>query len=317
VQARDSVSVIDGVLDNMSVVVGVLYNTISIDIGDIDPTTDSWLFIMRNGIVIITVFLGVNGNQTKAWQDMGINPSTAYTYEAFIWTAGITGGHWRVTNGVTYPPGVPNEPNPPDPDLNTPPRFINNTPDTIVVAGEFVVRLTFQSNISFFARMWLERSGTGTSGWSNLGGPQTVQSGNFYDTDVTAKWYRLRAEDTAGTQFLWSQPIFWPGLPVPPGGGNNSTVAVFSLGVALRFGLPRLVVSWTCANPDAVTLVIQTSPNDSSPWTDVYETSTIASGSWALGNAFAALYYRIQCKNGVGGVLSTSPSQFHDGLAFT
>lgn len=205
VEAKDTVVAIDGEITSLTVAPGLPNeNVVTVGVGLIDPYEESWLFIMRNGIILARMYLGTAGSQVRVFTDTGINVQTAYVYEVFVWTKGLSGIHWLETGPVL---GPPTPPTPPAPSIH--PRFTNGTP---YLSGG-VVQISWTSQLPWFQYMTIETSPDGVvwTDWLTFTNP-TLSTTN---SDLTHQWYRLRAEDVAFTQVSYSQPA-WYGGQGPP-----------------------------------------------------------------------------------------------------
>lgn len=241
VQAVDTVVAIDGEITAMSVAPGLPNeNVVTVNVGNIDPNEDSWLFIMRNGIVLARLYLGVVSGQLRTFTDSGINSNTTYTYEVFVWTGGLSGVHWLENGPVSGPP------TPPGGSPSVQPHFINGTPYLDVG----FVQLDWDSALPWFWEMFIETSPDGVI-WTDLTS-FNLPTGSTTDPDTSHKWYRLRAEDSTATFVAYSAAV-WFGGQGPPGAQPPSIVFTNNTPdlVALGSGQLRVKISWAVQNAPA------------------------------------------------------------------
>jgi hypothetical protein len=300
VQAKDVGTFLDGVINQLTVTYGPIDNSISVDVGAIDPVEPSFLVIMRNSEPIVKIFLGTTGNRVMGWVDTGVYLNTnaagtafkVFTYEAFIWTRGVTGKRAKHTQ-IAISAAAP--------------VFTQGTPKAAFNAGTTMLQVSWSTTgVPGYTNIALEISSNGQT-WSDVA-TSNLASGNWFLSNTSPAWYRLRAHGSVGMHR--SGMVRWPGLTNPPGGQNSTNPPVFSIGVALRGGVPVLVISWTTANDSAVQVRIQKSPdNGVSPWVTVDTSGAVGAGSWDQGSFAEPTWYRMQALNAASAVLATSASQ--------
>lgn len=194
------------------------------------------------------------------------------------------------------------------------PRFVNGTPKlSFLGLGSPTVELEYDISATSFTSMRLETSLDGITGWVEIDS-DTNQHAIFYDANTSAKYYRLRA--VGGAVDLYSQPAYFPGFKVKPGGGTNTQPPVFVMSLE-GITYPVLRIAWTCANPSAVEVTIERSVDDGAtdPWTEVRRDAQVAQGYWDT-SAHESYFYRMKAKDSADATLATSASQEHDALIY-
>jgi hypothetical protein len=304
VQARDTVNVLDGVVTDVTTITSpsvgssTVDTTVIVDVGAVDPNIESWLMIMRNGIVIRTIFIGLGGNRVWSWIDKGVNPGTPYTYDAFIWTRGVSGARFRHNSGATPTPPVTDA----APVWDGPASVIHDT------SGALVIRLGYKSNISWFSSMSLEESPDGVAPYVAIDNSLLANGAFYVDNPSLARFFRLHTTD--GITDLYSTVLQWDGVlgPVLP-----ADTIVFDQGTPRRSPLllPRLLVHYAY-NAAAADHVVLEGSLDTVNWTDE---ATDALTLQFLSADLSARYLRLRLEDAANATIAKSYVQYWAGTA--
>lgn len=287
-QALDLVSVVDGVIEGIAITFGT-DNVLDIDIGDTDPVEPSFLVVMRNGVVIEKRSIGLLNNYTETVTDAGVNVNGKYTYEAFIWTRGITGAH--VVYGANMPP----------PPLNTlplPGKLKIIAMQVMDFAGAPELRIDYKANVIGFARAVLEESdddGVGDA-WADsvtLSQNPGTFSGSFWVADeTTPRYYRVRVDKIDGTS-IYSASRLWNLVDLPPPAGTpgappqfvNQTPRLVYLG----FSAPTVEIEYDISATAFTSMRLEVSANGISGWVEI-DSATSQHGLFYDTNTFTKWY---------------------------
>lgn len=277
---------VDGVLTSFSATPTALQDgfLVSVGVGAIDPTTESWLFIERENMVVFRFPLGTTGSRTINFLDTGLLPSTARTYKAYVWTRGQSGPPWGSVASPVPPPNVG-------------PRFAANTPRVVTEpSGARVLLIAWECEDPLANAVDLQYSGN-LINWVTLNtaavsAPGTV-AGSWFIGSLAPAYYRLVSR-SGGTYLTYTLPVRFEGDRTLPGGPSD-TPPILEKIIRLSNGLPQLWIGWTCQNGDADILVLEQSAPGAGVWTEVLTTSDIASGAWNGGAfTFTAKDYRMR-----------------------
>lgn len=273
---------------------------ITATVAAIDPVAESWLFIERDNVVVFRLSLGTTRTGPFTFLDTGLLPGTAHTYKGYIYTRGQTGEPWGWLEGGGQP-------------IDVGPRFSTNTPMLISTPAGKLVYVGIECEDPLADGVTLQRSGNFIN-WVDLDtipidAPTTV-GGVLYVGNIEPAYYRLVSR--AGAVYLtYTVPVYFPGDVTLPGG---SGAPVLGGAVAMRGGIPRLILNWTCDNGDADYVMLQTSAPGAGLWSDVWPdgNASVAAGEW-IGDAFTAADYRMFAAKNDGTILATSTVFEHDG----
>lgn len=311
VQALDHVPpYVDGIITNfsLSVIPGGTGYSLTIAVGAIDATTNSYLMVMRNGIVVYNHWLGNTGSVNVVFDDSGLNITSEYIYRVFIWTNGQSGGSWMWVKGVIYPPGA-NTPTVPNPTTTYPiPTFTNGTPKLGTAMGVQTIDIDWALADAGANFLHIEESYNGTN-WtilSTFGGSPPV-SGGVQTPQVVDKWIRLRAEGGGITRGV-SIPYYFS-LPqvVPPGAGTGNPPTgggvvpqprrPYFVNNTPKLGfvvITGVIIEWACVDTVPTSIDVEYSPdNGTTPWATLVTAPTVASGQTVDPNT-TAKWYRLR-----------------------
>lgn len=308
VQAKDNVPpYVDGVLTSMAVTPTVFQdgNLVAVGVGAIDPTTESWLFIERDGFVVFRFALGTVGSRTVNFLDTGLMAGVAHTYMAYIWTKGQSGPPFGYNATGVLPADVG-------------PRFGANSPFAVLVAGVPVLYVVWECEDPLADNIELQRSPDLIT-WVSIAPNQTVAAPGTVTGqwtlagDISKVYYRLVSK--SGSVYLtYTPPVYFDGTITPPG-GPAASVPILSKGIRLVNGFPQLVISWTCNNGQADSVMLQQSDVGAGVWTDLFPQPSInvTQGEYiAAGFTFTAKDYRMVALK-AGSVIATSSILTYDG----
>jgi hypothetical protein len=297
---------VDGEVTSLDVTMLTLLNgyEITVGVGDIDPDTESWLFIERDNSVVFRIPLNTTGSRSISVSDTGLYPGTSHSYTAYIWTRGQSGvpRQWNVSGNI--------------PSAGVGPRFSPGTPVIVNVAGIRVLLVGWECEDPLADGIELEMSGDLIK-WISIASaavsaPGTV-AGTWYVTWTQASYFRLVSK--AGTvRLTYTMPLWFPGDQTLPGGPSTSA-PVLSKIIKLVNGFPQLYIGWTNDNGDADMLVLEQSAPGAGVWTTLFELGATPSGEYnAAAFTFTAKDYRMRAVRFVdSATLATSSVLAYDG----
>jgi len=304
VQAKDIAPIVDGVVTGLSVTATPTatsfgQNTIVVDVGTLDPNHPSYLCIMRNGMVLVPIYIGYQSTSQWTFLDKDLDLSLTHTYDAFIWTRGVTGARFSTSTPTPpVPPGTP---------AADTVVWIDPTPDAVRVGGTFNnvhVRAQYIHNCAWATKVALQVSPDGANPWVDIVGPlnTTAVSGEMVHASGHPNWYRWRVANADDSIQAFSVERFFTQVkvkPPPPA-------------AALRFvnGSPylnaagdKVRLEYQCTVALAHHVVLMRSP-DGITYTDV-DSSTTLIGEFEYAN-LADAHYQLRAEDVVNGDLAWS-----------
>lgn len=304
VQARDNdPPYVDGVITDFTITPRVLQDgyVLSIDVGAIDPTVESWLFVERDRTVVFRIPLTAGG-QTITLLDLGLMPSTARTYLTYIWTKGQSGVPFGWVVDPTFPGDVG-------------PRFGLNSPFIIQTLAGRILAIIWECEDTLADNIEVQRS-INLINWAVIAPNQTVAapattSGQWLIGDTSPAYYRLVSK--SGSIYLtYTAPKWFDGITTLPGGPGTEPPILQKI-IRLVNGFPQLVIAWTCNNGQADSVILEQSDTGAGVWTELLNSADIASGEYnAAPFTFSAKDYRMRAVQGAT-TLATSATLAYDG----
>jgi len=264
------------------------------------------LFVERDGFVVFRFSLGTVGSRTVNFLDTGLLAGVAHTYTTYIWTKGQSGAPFGYNATGTLP-------------VNVGPRFAANSPFAVLSLGIPILIVAWECEDPLADNIELQRS-PDLIRWSTLSPNQTVDAPTtvfgqwILAGDIAGVYYRLVSK--SGSIYLtYTSPKYFDGTITPPG-GPGSGIPILEKKIRLVNGFPHLIISWTCDNGEADSVMLQQSDVGAGVWTDLFTDPSIniTQGEFdAVAYTFMAKDYRMQVFKD-GSVIATSGILTYDGM---